>query len=72
MEIHVAKSVACASSQADGNEMEWFNESFQHGMTFDALADSGEDRYAPLDMRRGQGFAQFQASVEYDYLQHDG
>ncbi len=47
----VAKSVVCASSQANGKEMEWFSESFQHGMTFAALADSGEDRYASLDIK---------------------
>ncbi len=41
--VLVAKSVVCARSQADGMEVEWFNESFHHGMTFAALADSGED-----------------------------
>ncbi len=49
--VHVAKSVVCASSQADGKDMEWFSESFQHGMTFAALADTGEDRYASLDIK---------------------
>ncbi len=47
----VARAIVSASSQADCAEAGWFGDSFKEGVAFDALADSGGDRFASLDIK---------------------
>ncbi len=47
----VSRNLACASSQADGKEVEWILATFEDGVTFDSLAQTGHDLFASLDIK---------------------